>query len=107
MQLNVLFLDKNQAIETCSTGEQKASLLTLIFASMQFKEYVKGIPTILLLDEIIAHLDEVKKNLLFDYIKDMDINCIMTGIRLDEFKILRDVAEFFEVKNSTITPKII
>lgn len=64
--LAVTHLGKNQAAALCSTGEQKALLLGLILAHADLVAARTGLAPILLLDEVAAHLDPVRRAALFE-----------------------------------------
>jgi DNA replication and repair protein RecF len=64
--LAVTHLGKGQAAALCSTGEQKALLLGLILAHAGLVAERTGAPPILLLDEVAAHLDPVRRAALFE-----------------------------------------
>ena len=49
-----------------STGEQKALLLGLVLAHSELVAERRGEPPILLLDEVAAHLDPLRRAALFD-----------------------------------------
>ena len=68
--LAVTHLGKNQAAGLCSTGEQKALLLGLILAHADLAAERTGSPPVLLLDEVAAHLDPVRRAALFDRLAD-------------------------------------
>jgi DNA replication and repair protein RecF len=57
---------KAQPAALCSTGEQKALLLSILLAHAALVRHVRGRPPILLLDEVAAHLDPVRRAALFD-----------------------------------------
>lgn len=63
--LAVTHLGKGQAAALCSTGEQKALLLGLILAHAELVAERTGMAPILLLDEVAAHLDPVRRAALF------------------------------------------
>jgi DNA replication and repair protein RecF len=50
---------------SCSTGEQKALLLSMILAQAELVKAQRGVPPILLLDEVAAHLDPERRADLF------------------------------------------
>ena len=56
---------KGMAAARCSTGEQKALLLGLVLAHAELVAERRGEPPILLLDEVAAHLDPVRRAALF------------------------------------------
>ncbi|TPG52803.1 DNA replication/repair protein RecF [Sphingomonas glacialis] len=64
--LAVTHLGKGQAAGLCSTGEQKALLLGLILAHADLVAERTGSPPVLLLDEVAAHLDPVRRAALFE-----------------------------------------
>jgi DNA replication and repair protein RecF len=56
---------KGMAAARCSTGEQKALLLGLVLAHADVVAERRGQPPILLLDEVAAHLDPLRRAALF------------------------------------------
>ena len=56
---------KGMAAARSSTGEQKALLLGLVLAHAELVAERRGEPPILLLDEVAAHLDPVRRGALF------------------------------------------
>ncbi|HEU4959012.1 MAG TPA: DNA replication/repair protein RecF [Sphingomonas sp.] len=63
--LAVTHLAKDQAAALCSTGEQKALLLGLVLAHAELVARRTGRAPVLLLDEVAAHLDPVRRAALF------------------------------------------
>lgn len=89
---HVVHNEKNMPAERCSTGEQKALLLSLILSAARARTAWCGLPPILLLDEVIAHLDVDKRRALFDLIQASRIQAWMTGTDAADFQGLgRDV----------------
>ena len=68
-----------QAAAGCSTGEQKALLLSLILAHAALVAELRGAPPILLLDEVAAHLDPGRREALFERLYDTGSQVWMTG----------------------------
>lgn len=64
--LAVTHVAKRQAAALASTGEQKALLLGIVLAHAGLVAVRTGAPPILLLDEVAAHLDPVRRAALFD-----------------------------------------
>lgn len=64
--LSVTHADKSQAAALCSTGEQKALLMGLVLAHADLVAERTGRAPLLLLDEVAAHLDPVRRAALFD-----------------------------------------
>jgi DNA replication and repair protein RecF len=88
---------KNARAEQCSTGEQKALLLSLVLSAAQARAQWCGLPPILLLDEVIAHLDVDKRNCLFDVISSTAIQAWMTGTDAADFQGLQAFATVVEI----------
>lgn len=63
----------------CSTGEQKALLVSLILANARALARDFGAPPILILDEIAAHLDADRRAALYDEICGLGAQAWMTG----------------------------
>lgn len=77
--LAVTHLGKGVAAELCSTGEQKALLLGLILAHADGVAAQRGERPILLLDEVAAHLDPIRRAALFDRLDQAGGQVWMTG----------------------------
>jgi len=82
----------------CSTGEQKALLVSILLAdARELARDRAGMAPILLLDEIAAHLDEVRRAALFEEITALSAQAWMTGTDLSLFDGAR--AQIFEVQD--------
>ena len=64
--LAVTHLGKGQAAALASTGEQKALLLGIVLAHAELVAQRTGHAPVLLLDEVAAHLDPVRRGALFE-----------------------------------------
>lgn len=95
--LKVTHRPKSMAAELCSTGEQKALLVGILLAHARLVADLSGFPPILLLDEIAAHLDELRRAALFDRIEALDCQAWMTGTDRDLFRALAERAQYFTV----------
>lgn len=73
------FAAKDVPADQCSTGEQKALLISLILANARALRQDLGRAPILLLDEVAAHLDGDRRAALYDEICDLEAQAIMTG----------------------------
>jgi DNA replication and repair protein RecF len=93
---------KQAAAETCSTGEQKALLVGLILAEARLATQLSGETPIVLLDEIAAHLDEMRREALFQVLDDLGCQAFMTGTDAAVFAPLGDKAEHFAVRDATV-----
>ncbi len=90
--LGAVYQAKGIAARQCSTGEQKALLVSLILANARALAADFGAPPILLLDEVAAHLDANRRAALFDEICDLNAQAFMTGTGAELFEALGDRA---------------
>ncbi len=88
----------------CSTGEQKALLVGIILANARLRAAEDARPPVLLLDEIAAHLDAVRRAALFDALCAMGAQAWMTGTDPDLFAALGDRAQFIAVADAAFRP---
>lgn len=78
--LAVRHRDRDRPAAECSTGEQKALILNLVLAQAARLSRAESQPNpILLLDEVAAHLDPVRRAALFDEIDALSLQAFMTG----------------------------
>ena len=92
----VYFKKKNMPAELCSTGEQKALLVSIILAQTKCQILDKGFAPVLLLDEVTTHLDDVKRDALLHKIKDLHLQAWITSTEPQNFAVLRESAQFIE-----------
>ncbi|SHE96067.1 DNA replication and repair protein RecF [Ruegeria intermedia] len=106
--LHGVYAAKGIAASECSTGEQKALLVSLILSNARALAAQVGAPPILLLDEVAAHLDADRRAALYDEICALGAQAWMTGTGPELFAELGDRAQSFEVNDagdgSTVTP---
>ena len=91
------FAAKNVPARDCSTGEQKALLISLILANGRALKDTFGAAPILLLDEVAAHLDPNRRAALYDEISALGAQAWMTGTEPALFAELGPRAQYFEV----------
>ncbi len=91
---------KGVAAKDASTGEQKALLVSLILANARALAEDFGAPPILLLDEVAAHLDAVRRAALYDEICALGAQAFMTGTGPELFEALGDRAQTFEIRET-------
>ncbi len=89
---------KGVAARDCSTGEQKALLISLVLANARALAQDFGAPPILLLDEVAAHLDAARRAALYDEITALGVQAWMTGTGRELFEALKGRARFLEVQ---------
>ncbi len=95
--LDAVFADKDVPAKDCSTGEQKALLISLILANGRALASDFGAPPILLLDEVAAHLDATRRAALYDEICALGAQAFMTGTGPELFAELGTRAQYAEV----------
>jgi DNA replication and repair protein RecF len=93
---------KDMPAALCSTGEQKALLVSTILAAARLQKRARGSAPLLLLDEIAAHLDETRRAALFDEICALGSQAWMTGTDARLFDGLRGRAHFLTVVEGQI-----
>jgi len=96
--------DKDVPAEHCSTGEQKAVLIAIVLADVRLQARERGSVPLMLLDEVVAHLDEGRRAALFDAICDLDAQAWMTGTDAALFAPLGARAQRFRVENASLAP---
>ncbi len=77
--LAVTHLGKGQPADRCSTGEQKALLLGIVLAHADLVAEQAGRAPLLLLDEVAAHLDPIRRAALFERLAATGGQVWMTG----------------------------
>jgi len=95
--LSVRYAAKDAPASACSTGEQKALLVSLVLANARALAATTGAPPILLLDEIAAHFDADRRAMLFAEIEALGAQAWMTGTEWALFDALGPGAQRFEV----------
>jgi DNA replication and repair protein RecF len=100
---------KRMDARDCSTGEQKALLISIMLAdARELTRARDGMAPILLLDEIAAHLDAVRRAALFEEIHSLSAQAWMTGTDLSLFDGAQ--AEIFDVRDGVFhaqTPPVL
>jgi len=92
--------DKNIPADQCSTGEQKALLISLILANARALAADMGAAPIILLDEVAAHLDTQRRAALYDEICALGAQAIMTGTEAALFDSLGPRAQVFAISET-------
>lgn len=77
--LSAVYRAKGVAAKDCSTGEQKALLISLVLANARALSRDFASPPILLLDEVAAHLDAGRREALYSEIQALGCQAWMTG----------------------------
>ena len=92
-----VYAAKGVPARDCSTGEQKALLVSLILANARALADEFGAPPLLLLDEVAAHLDATRRAALYDEICALGAQAWMTGTGEELFAELGKRAQHVEV----------
>jgi DNA replication and repair protein RecF len=93
--LTALMAAKALPADQCSTGEQKALLISLLLANARALAADTGAPPILLLDEVAAHLDAARRAALYAEIAALGAQALMTGTGPELFDDLGPAAQRF------------
>lgn len=97
-ELAVTMAGKAQPAADCSTGEQKAMLIAVTLAHSQLLEAQgEARPRLLLLDEVAAHLDPVRREALFDRLRAGSAQVWLTGTEIAPFEAIAAEAAVWEV----------
>ena len=86
-----------------STGEQKALLIGLVLAHAGLVSEMTGITPLLLLDEVVAHLDPRRRAALFDELSKLGAQVWMTGADPAAFADIGSAGEIFSVEAGQIS----
>jgi len=100
--LRVTHRAKNCPAELCSTGEQKALIIAIMLAYVRLLAGTRGMKPLLLLDDCAAHLDDFRRDALFDEILSLKIQAWFTGTDSSFFTRLSPCAEEFRIENGVI-----
>ena len=95
--LMVVHGPKGIAAERASTGEQKALLLGLVLAHARLVERLAGMAPFILLDEVAAHLDPMRRSALYDRLESFGAQVWLTGADPAAFDAVRERAQVLTV----------
>jgi DNA replication and repair protein RecF len=95
--LRVIHAPKAIAAADASTGEQKALLIGIVLAHAGLVADMTGFAPVLLLDEVAAHLDPVRRAALFDALERLNLQVWMTGADPKAFAGIETRAQIVEV----------
>jgi DNA replication and repair protein RecF len=100
--LAVTHVAKNIPAADASTGEQKALLIRLVLAHANLLKEMTGYAPVLLLDEVVAHLDPARRAALYDALAELGAQVWMTGADAAAFGDLKGRAQMFEVRAGAV-----
>ena len=102
--LAVSHAGKNIPAADASTGEQKALLIRLVLAHAGLIKQMTGFAPLLLLDEVVAHLDPKRRTALYDALSSLGAQVWMTGADPAAFGDIIGRANVFVVQSGTVEP---
>jgi DNA replication and repair protein RecF len=102
--LAVRHLAKGVPAARCSTGEQKALLVSLVLAHARLLAAERGETPTILLDEVAAHLDAERRAALYDELCALGAQAWLTGTDEALFEPLRRRAQLFRVCDGVVAP---
>jgi DNA replication and repair protein RecF len=100
--LRVTHVDKAMPADNASTGEQKALLIRLVLAHAGLIKEMTGFAPLLLLDEVIAHLDPRRRAALYEALTGLGAQVWMTGADPAAFGEIMDRAHVCEIRNGSV-----
>ncbi len=100
-ELAVTMAGKDQPAVACSTGEQKAMLIAIILAHAGLLSSER--PRLLLLDEVAAHLDPLRREALFERLNESGAQVWLTGTELAPFESIAGEAAIWRVSDGSVT----
>ncbi|KQB14591.1 DNA replication/repair protein RecF [Rhodobacter capsulatus] len=104
VDLTAVYAEKAIPADQCSTGEQKALLISLLLANARA---LAGENTVLLLDEVAAHLDAGRRAALYDEICALPAQVLMTGTGAELFDTLGDRGRYWQVTEVAGTSELV
>ncbi|WP_439137006.1 DNA replication/repair protein RecF [Roseicyclus sp.] len=99
--LVAVYSEKDMPAAQCSTGEQKALLISLVLANARALKAETGSAPLVLLDEVAAHLDAARRAALFDEICELGAQAWMTGTGPELFTELGGRAQYVSVTDNS------
>ncbi|WP_338446361.1 DNA replication/repair protein RecF [Pelagerythrobacter marensis] len=98
--MEVVMAGKDVPAAICSTGEQKAMLIAITLAHAELA--ARGRPGVLLLDEVAAHLDPVRREALFDRLRAGGSQVWLTGTEPTPFAAIAGEAAMWMVERGQL-----
>jgi DNA replication and repair protein RecF len=98
--LEVTLPAKNAPAASCSTGEQKAMLIAITLAHASLA--AAGRPGVLLLDEVAAHLDPIRREALFERLAAGKAQVWLTGTERAPFEPIVGLAATWRVSGGQV-----
>lgn len=90
----------NIDVENCSTGQQKAFLISIIIGCIKLHSSQQSGLSVLLLDDLMTTLDEHAKKDLVSELRQLDAQIFLTGTNNELFDHFGSDIQMFSIKNS-------
>jgi DNA replication and repair protein RecF len=103
--LVVAYAPKDIPAADASTGEQKALLIGLVLAHAGLITEMTGFAPVLLLDEVVAHLDPSRRTALYAELDTLGAQVFMTGADPAAFAEIAARAEIFDVSPGEVASR--
>jgi DNA replication and repair protein RecF len=103
--LAVVYAPKNIPAADASTGEQKALLIGLVLAHASLIAAMSGVAPVLLLDEVVAHLDPARRAALYAELAALGAQVFMTGADPAAFAEIEARAAIFDVSPGRVVAR--
>jgi len=103
--LKVTYEPKGIPAADASTGEQKALLIGLVLAQARLIAEMTGFAPIVLLDEVVAHLDPARRGALYGELAQLGTQVWMTGADPALFAEVQEGATVVEVVSGRLEPR--
>ena len=100
--LSVAYAPKSIPAADASTGEQKALLIGLVLAHAGLLADMSGFAPVLLLDEVVAHLDPSRRAALYAELETVGAQAWMTGADAAAFADIAARADVLEVSSGQV-----
>ncbi|UKK84205.1 DNA replication/repair protein RecF [Sphingopyxis sp. BSN-002] len=102
--LNAVHAATGRSAGRCSTGEQKAMLLSLVLAHSDCVARLRGARPVLLLDEVAAHLDPSRRAALYERLAGQGGQAWLTGTEAALFDAMPGPVTRFHIAGGRISP---
>ncbi len=102
-EMLVVHREKNMPAHQCSTGEQKALILSIVLAQSRAGAMWNGVVPVILLDEVVAHLDPARRLELFEEICDSKAQVWMTGTDRSLFVGIEGKSQFIKIHGGQLS----
>ncbi|MEN8709172.1 MAG: DNA replication/repair protein RecF [Paracoccaceae bacterium] len=96
--VTAIYRAKEMPAAECSTGEQKALLLSMVLANARALQRRDGRAPIMLFDEVAAHLDAGRRAALYDEVSATGAQAWLTGTGPELFEALGPRAQYLEMR---------